>query len=52
MIGPGNWSIDHKIGWDNELDGYAGLLISAGGGILAALTLLGIFYRPPKEEPA
>ncbi|GIR38191.1 MAG: hypothetical protein CM15mP49_35760 [Actinomycetota bacterium] len=36
MIGPGNWSIDHKIGWDNELDGYAGLLISAGGGILAA----------------
>ena len=52
MIGPGNWSIDHKIGWDNELDGYAGLLISAGGGSLAALTLLGIFYRPPKEEPA
>ena len=52
MIGPGNWSVDHKIGWDNELDGYTGLLVSAGGGVLAALMLLGIFYRPPKEDLA
>ena len=50
MIGPGNWSIDHKIGWDNELDGYAGLLISAGGGTLAALTLLGSFIVHRKKN--
>ena len=50
MIGPGNWSIDHKIGWDNELDGYAGLLISAGGGTLAALTLLASFTVHRKKS--
>ena len=50
MIGPGEWSIDHKIGWDYDLDGYTGLAISAGGGLLAAIVLLGIFYRPTKEE--
>ena len=49
MIGPGEWSIDHAICLDNKLDGYTGLLISAGGGLLAATGLLGIFYRPPKE---
>ena len=47
MLGPLEWSIDHAIGWDDELDGYTGLIISAGGGIAAAVALLGIFYRPP-----
>ena len=50
MIGPGEWSLDYTIGWDSNLDGYTGLAISAGGGLLAATGLLGIFYRPPKEE--
>jgi putative oxidoreductase len=50
MIGPGEWSLDYAIGWDSDLDGYTGLAISAGGGLLAATGLLGIFYRPPKEE--
>ena len=47
MLGPLEWSIDHAIGWDDELDGYTGLIISAGGGIAAAVAVLGIFYRPP-----
>lgn len=47
MLGPLEWSIDHAIGWDDELDGYTGLLISAGGGVAAAAALLAIFYRPP-----
>ena len=32
MLGPLEWSIDHAIGWDDELDGYTGLLISAAAG--------------------
>jgi putative oxidoreductase len=51
MLGPGKWSIDYGIGWDNELDGYTGLFISAGGGVIAAVTLLSIFYRPPTDDP-
>tara|TARA_B100000686_G_C16661653_1_gene901299 strand:- start:135 stop:698 length:564 start_codon:yes stop_codon:yes gene_type:complete len=50
MLGPGEWSIDHGIGWATDLDGYTGLIISAGGGVAAAISLLGAFYRPPKQE--
>jgi len=50
MLGPGEWSIDHGIGLADDLDGYVGLVISAGGGVAAALSLLGLFYRPPKPE--
>ena len=49
MLGPLEWSIDNAIGWDDELDGYTGLLISAGGGLAAAGALLGAFYRPPAK---
>lgn len=49
MLGPLEWSIDNAIGWDNELDGYTGLIISAGGGVAAAGALLGAFYRPPAK---
>ena len=41
MLGPLEWSIDHAIGWDDELDGYTGLVISAGGGVAAAAALDG-----------
>ena len=47
MIGPLEWSIDNAIGWDDELDGYTGLIISAGGGVAAGAALMGAFYRPP-----
>jgi len=50
MLGPGEWSIDHAIGWDTDLDGYTGLIISAGGGVLAAAALLAAFYRPPAPD--
>jgi putative oxidoreductase len=49
MLGPGEWSVDDALGIADDLDGYAGLAISAGGGLLAAALLLGIFYRPPKD---
>jgi putative oxidoreductase len=47
MLGPGEWSVDHALGIDDDLDGYVGLLISAGGGLTAAVGLLAVFYRPP-----
>lgn len=49
MLGPLEWSIDNAIGWDDELDGYTGLVISAGGGLAAAVGLLAGFYRPPAK---
>lgn len=49
-LGPGEWSLDNAFGIDGDLDGYVGLAISAGGGMLAAGALLGIFYRPPKTD--
>ncbi len=50
MLGPLEWSIDNAIGWDDELDGYTGLIISAGGGVAAAAALMGAFYRPPASD--
>ena len=50
MIGPGEWSLDAALGIDDDLDGWVGLIISAGGGLLAAAGLLGAFYRPPAES--
>lgn len=50
MLGPLEWSIDHAIGWDDELDGYTGLVISAGGGVAAAVALMAAFYRPPASS--
>ncbi len=47
MLGPGEWSIDHALGFDDDLDGFVGLLVSAGGGLAAAVGLLAVFYRPP-----
>ena len=47
MLGPGEWSIDHAIGIDDDLDGFAGLAISALGGGAAGGGLLAGVYRPP-----
>lgn len=50
MLGPGEWSVDHALGIDDDLDGYLGLLIAAGGGLAAAAGLLAVFYRPPTTD--
>jgi putative oxidoreductase len=50
-LGPGEWSFDHLLGIADDLDGYLGLAISAGGGLAAAIGLLAVFYRPPDPEP-
>ena len=48
MLGPGDWSVDEALGIGDDLDGYTGLAISAGGGLLGAVLLMAMFYRPPK----
>ena len=47
-LGPMEWSVDSALGIDDDWDGYVGLAIGAGGGVLAGLTQLAVFYRPPK----
>ena len=51
-LGPMEWSIDNALGIDDDWDGYVGLAIAAGGGVLAGVTQLALFYRPPKLEEA
>ena len=52
VTGPGEWSLDHVIGIDDDLDGTTGLLLSLAG-LVAAVGLLVVFWRPaPAEEPA
>lgn len=50
MIGPGDWSLDEALGLSDTFDGYVGLLISAGGGLIAAGALLAAFFRPPPAD--
>ena len=47
MLGPGEWSVDDGIGVADDLDGYVGLAIAAGGGLTSAAILLAVFFRPP-----
>ncbi|MEM8747828.1 MAG: DoxX family protein [Actinomycetota bacterium] len=52
IIGPGDWSIDEAIGLADGLDGWVGLAISAGGGVIAGVGLMAAFYRPPPTSTA
>lgn len=46
--GPGEYSIDNAL--DITWNGLPWLIVSAGGGVAAAVALLAIFYRPPAAE--
>lgn len=49
MIGPGEWSLDDKLGIADKLDGWVALAVGGGGGLAAAILLLLVFYRPPAK---
>lgn len=51
MLGPGRYSLDHLLDIANNLDGYTGLAISAGLGLLGAVAQLLIFYKPEPKTP-
>ncbi len=47
--GPGEFSLDYALDLtDPDFDGINGLLIAAGGGLLAGVAQMALFYRPPK----
>ena len=49
MLGPGEWSLDDAFGIADDLDEWVGLAIAAGGGALAGIGQLALFYRPPAD---
>jgi putative oxidoreductase len=49
-LGAGRLSLDWLIFNKNWFDGWPGLVISAGLGLLGALGQLAIFYRPPVKQ--
>lgn len=48
--GPGRYSLDYQFELIENFDGTNGLLISAVGGVAAAIAQLALFYRPPAAE--
>jgi putative oxidoreductase len=48
ILGPGDWSVDHALGIDDDLDAWAGLALSAGFGLVSAAGLLALFWRPKR----
>ena len=52
ILGPGQWSVDHALGIDDDLSGGVGLALSAGLGLVAAAGLLVACWRPNKETAA
>jgi putative oxidoreductase len=51
LAGPGRVSIDHAIGITEDLDGWAGAIIAAGGVFAAAGQLATFWRRPTPAEP-
>jgi putative oxidoreductase len=43
-VGPGEWSVDHLVGWN--LAGSWWAMVAVVGGALVALAFLSVSYRP------
>ena len=50
MLGPDAFSLEHVLGLDKTMNGWLGLALSAGLGILGGVGLLVAVYRPPAPE--
>lgn len=51
-IGAGEWSLDHALSIHDDLDGWTGAGLGAAAGIVGALALLAVFWRPVEKAPA
>lgn len=52
VVGPGRYSLDWALGLEAAFRPAVGLLLSAGLGLAAGVTLLAVCYRPPAPVPA
>lgn len=48
MLGPGRFSIDHRLGIADTLNGWTGLVVAAVG-LAAGVGQLLVFFRPPAD---
>ena len=51
-LGPGDFSIDEAIGLADTWNGWTGLVIAVGLGVVAGVGHLVAFYRPPEADNA
>lgn len=49
-LGPGEWSLDGALDLIDPLNGFVGLAIAIGLGVVGGAAQLAIFYRPPAED--
>jgi putative oxidoreductase len=51
-LGPGNWSLDHAVGFSFPFENGTALLITALLGLGGTAAFLAAFWRPPAERPS
>jgi putative oxidoreductase len=51
-LGPGNWSLDHAVGFSFPFENGTALLITALLGLGGTAGFLAVFWRPPAEQPS
>jgi putative oxidoreductase len=49
-VGPGGWSLDDALDLRDDLTGSTGLFLSAGAGVVGAVLLLAISWRPTRTS--
>jgi putative oxidoreductase len=52
ITGAGRYSLDHGLGLEQVFSGFPGALIAVGGGLLAGIGQLVLFYRPVAAQTA
>lgn len=49
-LGPGSWSLDGALDLVDPLNGFVGLAIAVGLGVIGGIAQLALFYRPPAKD--
>lgn len=52
MLGPGEWSLDHAIGWSFPFQPWTALVVSLVVGVGGTAVFLAAFWRPKSVEQA